>query len=326
MSRFTATDRLARLLAIVPWVASHPDGAVLDDVASRFGYPADQLVRDLQEVLVFVGVHPYTPDMLIEVAVDGDRVWIQYADWFTKPLRLDPEQALGLLAAGRSVLAMTAEEDGPLLRGLTKLGTALGATSTADDPVDIELGTGSEETLALLRTAVSEQRAVSLDYYSYGSDRRSRRVVEPRRFYADRGNWYLDGYCRSAEAQRVFRVDRIRAAELLDEHVEVPATAPSSPTGFATSDAHPRAVLGVPASAAWISDQYPVDEVTTLPDGSLRISLAVTAEPWLERLLLRLGPEAVIEPTPGGPSPDLGRRAAARVLDRYRRGVRPDGA
>lgn len=317
MSRFTATDRLARLLAIVPWVASQPDGALLDDVANRFGYPADQLVGDLREVLVFVGVHPYTPDTLIEVAVDGDRVWIDYADWFSRPLRLDPEQALGLLAAGTSVLAMSADEEGPLLRALTKLGTALGASGVGSDPVEIRLGTGSEETLSTLRRALTEHRAVSIDYYSYSSDRRARRVVEPRRFYADAGNWYLDGYCRSAGADRVFRVDRIRAAELLDEAVPVRSEGRASPTEFASTGEHPRIVLHVPSTASWIADQYPVDDVEVLDDGSLRVTLVVTAKAWLERLLLRIGPLAEIEEAPPGIEVETGRLAAARLLARY---------
>jgi hypothetical protein len=50
------------------------------------------------------------------------------------------------------------------------------------------------------------------------------------------------------------------------------------------------------------------------------VRLAVTATPWLERLLVRLGRHArVVE----ADVPDLvtaGPRAAQRILDRYRRG------
>jgi proteasome accessory factor C len=87
MSRFTASERLTRLLAVIPHVAGR--GYVpLDEIVERFGYPRAELVADLTEVLPYVGVAPFTPDTLIEVTVDEDRVRIDYADWFAKPLRL----------------------------------------------------------------------------------------------------------------------------------------------------------------------------------------------------------------------------------------------
>ena len=45
-------------------------------------------------VLFLVGVYPHTPDQLIEVVIEDDRVWIHYADWFARPLRLTPPEAL----------------------------------------------------------------------------------------------------------------------------------------------------------------------------------------------------------------------------------------
>ena len=138
-ARLNARDRLARLLSVIPWVADHRDGVPIDDIVARFAYPRTQLLEDLQEIVFFVGVHPFTPDSLIEVDVSDDQVSIRYADWFSRPLRLSPEDGARLLTAGRSVLAMGDTDDdsdsadegeteapSPLLRALTKLGTALG--------------------------------------------------------------------------------------------------------------------------------------------------------------------------------------------------------
>ena len=103
MPRLSADDRLQRLLAVVPWVAAR-DGPRLADVAARFGCREDELVDDLQ-LLFLCGLHPYTPDMLIDVDIADGRVWIRYADYFARPLRLTPAEGLGLLAAGRTLLA-----------------------------------------------------------------------------------------------------------------------------------------------------------------------------------------------------------------------------
>src|SRR5881275_2324177 len=110
---------------MVPWIAAH-DGPTIAEVCQRFGLKEAELAADL-ELLWVCGLYPYTPDMLIDVDLDGDRVWIRYAEYFSRPLRLTPAEGLALVAAGRSLLAGTgADPSGPLARGLDKLGRVLG--------------------------------------------------------------------------------------------------------------------------------------------------------------------------------------------------------
>ena len=104
---------MQRLLAMVPWIAAH-DGPTVDEVCARFGLTPAQLAADL-EVMWLVGLPPYTPDALIDVVQEGDRVWMHYADVFDAPQRLTPDQAVALLTAGASVLALPgADPDGAL--------------------------------------------------------------------------------------------------------------------------------------------------------------------------------------------------------------------
>ncbi len=310
MSRLSASDRVTRLLAVIPWVASRP-GVHLDEIAERFDYPRANLEADLLEAVQFVGVYPFTPDTMIEVTLDDDQVWIHYADWFAKPLRLTAEQAVALMAAGESVLALSGDDNGPLLGGLTKLGAALGV----DQGLDIRLGSAPEETLDLLRTAVTDHRVVELDYYTFGRDERTHRSIEPTRFFADEGKWYVSAHCRLADDERVFRVDRIVDAKLLDETF---ASRGEGGVGvFTARDDDPRVTLEVTADAAWVVQQYPNEGVEELDDGGFRLTLAVAAIPWLERLLIRLGSAArIVDGDPSVP-PDLVRGTAERVLARY---------
>ena len=321
-AKLTARDRMTRLLAVIPWVVEQ-DGALLDDVATRFDYPRAQLVADLTEVVLFVGVHPFTPDSLIEVDITDDRVQIRYADWFSQPLRLTPEEGARLVTAGRSVLSLDAtaaddasgpERASPLLRALTKLGTALG--ESADRAVDVRLGDAPEATLHTLRRAVAAGTQVELDYYTYGRDELTSRVVDPARVFSDHGNWYLHGYCHRAGDERVFRVDRIRDARALDTPVE--RTLETAGASFTPAGDDPRVRLHLPADAGWVVEQYPTEAVETQPDGSIDVVMAVTATPWLERLLLRLGPSARIVDANEAIPEDLVHAAAARVLARYR--------
>jgi proteasome accessory factor C len=313
-ARLTAPEKVARLLAVIPYVAGR--GPVpIDEIAARFSYPKKELVADLTGVVGYVGVAPFTPDTMIEVTVDDEHVWIVYGKWFERPMRLEPGEALSLFAAGRTLLTASGDDaDGPLLRALTKLGAALGAGG--DAPVDIVLGSAQEHVLAELRQAIATERCVELDYYSYGRDRRSQRTVEPHRVFADDGQWYLAAWCRLAAGDRVFRVDRIHSVQQLDEAFVPPASATAV---VDPSAAEARVTLDLAPEARWVVDQYPHDAAEALPDGWTRVVLPVTAPAWLERLLVRLGPLARPVQLPDGAGDAPAAVAARRILARYSR-------
>lgn len=315
MPRLSANSRLQRLLSLVPWVAA-ADGPTIDEVCRRFGLPREELLADL-DVVFLCGLYPYTPDELVEVAVEDDRVWIRYADFFSRPLRLTPEQALALVAAGASLLSVPgADPEGPLARGLAKLAAVLGVDP--DEALEVSLGAVSEETLELVQEAVRAARQVEIDYYAYGRDERSTRVVDPHRVYADQGQWYLAGWDHRRDDERVFRVDRIASARVLPTTFDRPAEEPALAV-YRPRAEDPRVVLDLATGARWVAEQYPLEAFEERPDGRCRVTLAVSAVPWLERLLLRLGPDATVVDWDGGGPADLARDAACRVLARYRR-------
>jgi predicted DNA-binding transcriptional regulator YafY len=116
----------------------------------------------------------------------------------------------------------------------------------------------------------------------------------------------------------MFRVDRIRGLRPTGERFE------PGDTGFEAGEVYsPRAddtrvTLRLAPAAAWVAEAYPSESVTERPDGGLDVVLAVSEPAWLERLLLRLGPDAKVV----GPKPAPVQRAAVarRVLERYRQG------
>ncbi|MCP3855583.1 MAG: WYL domain-containing protein [Actinomycetia bacterium] len=317
MAQLTAGDRLRRLLAVVPWVADNP-GVSIDAVAERFALDRDSLLADF-EVIFMVGLYPYTPDQLIDVRFEDDRIWIDYADYFARPLRLTAKQALALVAAGSSLLEVPgADPDGPLARGLDKLASGVGVSDL--DQIEVSLGDAPAGVLEQLQGAVNGARAVEIDYYSYGRDESSTRVVEPWRVHSDQGQWYLSGHCRQAAGERVFRVDRIRELTVLDETIEVPDTSRSTLGVYHPADDDPRVTLELEPNAAWVATQYPNEGVEDLGGGRTRVVLAVSAEAWLDRLLVRVGPEArvVAGHDDTGLVSSRSRAVANRILSRYR--------
>src|SRR3954469_17690992 len=162
MPRVSADDRLRRLLALVPWVVAH-DGPTIEEVCARFGLTESELIAEL-DLVWCCGVHPFTPDSLMEVTVEDERVWIKYADWFDRPLRLTPEEGLALVAAGAALLAVPgADPEGPLARGLRKIAGVLGLDPNG--AIEVRLGAVSDAVLSSLRDAVTESKQVEIDYY-----------------------------------------------------------------------------------------------------------------------------------------------------------------
>jgi proteasome accessory factor C len=310
VSRPGAQDRLARLLAVVPWVAAR-DGPAIAEVCQRFGVTEQDLLDDL-DLLFLCGVYPFTPDSLIEVDVADGRVWIRFADYFRRPLRLTAPEGLALLSAGSALLGVPgADTDGALARALDKLASVLGVD--ADDSVAVQLGPATPEVLTTLQRAVGEHRRLELEYYSFGRDSSGTRLVEPWQVFNARGQWYVNGFCRDAGGERLFRVDRISGATLLDDTFDPPSAPPDRRT-FHPDARSQTIVLDLAPPARWIAEQYPNVGVAEQPDGALRVTLPVTERAWLERLLLRAGRWATVVEGDAA----VGPAAAGRILARYR--------
>lgn len=312
--RLTAPERAARLLAIVPWVAA-AGGATLDEIADRFDYPRDRLESDLVDVVGLMAVYPYTPDEMIELFVDPETEWVSvsYDQFFNRPLRLSPEQALALVGAGSGLAGIVGDDATPLASGLRKLAAQLGVEP--GETIAVDLGGGDPELLQLVRDSVAGHQQLEIDYYSHSRDERSTRVVDPHRVFSEDGEWYLAAWCHRATATRSFRLDRIHSASGTGQTFE---PRDDIATGlFTAADRLPRATIDVDASASWVASYYPVDSVKERRNGALRVTLPVSAPTWLERLLLQLGPHASVVKVEEPLVTDVGVVAAQRVLARY---------
>lgn len=312
---------MRRVLAVVPWIVANP-GTRVADVAERFGLTEKELLDDLG-VVYMIGLPPYSPDALVDVQIDDDGgVTIRLADFFSRPLRLSPGQGLALLASSDGLLAIPGTHpDGALARALTKLGTALGVDSdAASDPIEVHLGSAEGRLLDQLRQAAAAATEVEIDYYSYNRDEHTNREVAPWRVFADGGHWYLHAWCHRAGGERIFRIDRIESIRDLDRPAAMRPDETAEGQGiFHPRDDHPRVVLELEPEAAWVVNAYPCEDVVEEADGRLVATLVITAVPWLERLLVRLGPQARVRETRGLTDPGaLAGAAASRILLRYR--------
>ena len=81
------SQKLRRLLYVVPYVAKHPEGVAVDQLAKMLGTERDELLADL-ELLSQVGPPDGDPGEYLLVSVDEGRVFVDLAHRLTRPLRL----------------------------------------------------------------------------------------------------------------------------------------------------------------------------------------------------------------------------------------------
>lgn len=317
-----AKDQVARLLTLVPFLHTH--GQVrIDDAARALGVPAEQLVKDLM-VLLMCGLPGGYPDDLIDVdldALEAGVIRVSNADYLARPLRLTPTEASAIIVALRALRNGAKDDTRAVVdRALTKLEAAAAEGSAASqiDP-GLNAADADEALLAVrLREAVDAGRQVRLTYYVPARDEESVRVVDPRGVITHHQQTYLDAWCHSAEAPRLFRLDRIAGAQVLPSAVSRPDATPRDlGDGLFTSASDTRPVtLRLRREAHWMTEYYPVEDVRPQPDGALEVDLQVADERWLTRLLLRLAPHAdVVGPSSYGES---FREAARDALALYR--------
>jgi predicted DNA-binding transcriptional regulator YafY len=136
--------------------------------------------------------------------------------------------ALGLLAARHLGLAEVAPAvEGALAKLERVMSEALrGRIRALQETVSIAAGRpqapARSEALLTLAAAVGEQRRVRL-CYSSGLSRETKREVDPYGVMHREGYWYAVGYCRLREGMRLFRLDRVLEAEMLEETFARPA-------------------------------------------------------------------------------------------------------
>ena len=81
----------------------------------------------------------------------------------------------------------------------------------------------------------------------------------------------------------------------------------------------PTVTLELDPEAAWVVDAYPVTVLERVDGTPSLVRMVVTAKPWLERLLVRLGPSARVVDSTGLPGASaIAAEAATRILAKYR--------
>ncbi|HTS96240.1 MAG TPA: WYL domain-containing protein [Streptosporangiaceae bacterium] len=312
-----ATDRLQRLLALVPYVMSRRVVG-LAETAAAFGVSERELVDDLN-MLWCVELRSPDPYCPIDLSYEGGEIVVSEAESIDRPLRLGVDEASALLVA----LRMLAEVPGlgdrsALSRTIAKLEAAAGAAGAVSAQVAVQVDDRGARNAAQVRDALARGRRLHMSYYVPGRDEATERDVDPMRLLVVEGRTYLEGWCLRAEAVRLFRLDRVLALDVLDEPASVPPQAQQRDLDqglFRPSADDVRVELELSVAGRWVAEYFPCEEVTELGDGRLRVALRTPDTRMVRRLALRLGEDGRVT-APAGLAAEI-REDAAAALAQY---------
>lgn len=283
----TSAERLSRLLALVPWLRVN-DGISIDEAAAHFGVSVTQLEDDLN-LLICCGLPGYSHAELIDIQFWDDGI-IHVLDPQTigEPMRLSAEEATALLIALRLLAQIPGDHDRASLTAATlRLQEAVGGV---DAGVVVDAGVDPDASAAI---AMAIERGTDLRItYGGASDEVTERTVHPLRTISHGGRTYLEAYCRSAEAVRTFRVDRLISAH------GVPSAGPVDARADQPRDPAPDAPWAtIAVSAPWAGEVLGLTAAERASDGRLTGRIPVYDPAWVVHTVLGLGGAAeVLEP------------------------------
>jgi proteasome accessory factor C len=243
----------------------------------------------------------------VYAVLDGDEVRVDkelFGDAFRRPPRLTPLEARAIRLAIEFVGPMIAPAaTRPLERVRQRLEETFGQFQLRETP-EAAGGGAEEELIRTLSAAIAGHRLVRFEYLKQEDERPLERVVEPYSFERQLPNWYVHVWDRDRDAQRSFRLDRMRNAELLPEAFE------PRPEFMPHSEQRTAMVLFSEPAARWrLESSASRHSARRLADGSALEALSYGSEDWLIGEILSFRGEAVLlEP----------KRLRARVAKRAR--------
>ena len=283
---------LQALLAYLLAACGEANDAVIPahEIGERFHIPEEELEEHLQLLnLVNFGGGCYT----VYAALEGDSVHVDkelYGDTFRLAPRLTPLEARAIGLALEFVGPMiAADAHTPLDRVRKKLEETFGQFELTQTP-NPQIAEAEADLVATLTEGIRERRLVEIEYQKEGEQTWSKRVVEPYSLERELPNWRVHTWDRSRDAERSFRLDRMRSAQLTQERFEPRTT--FDPHGF--RDGRSAKILYLKGVAArWAAERG----ATPLKDGTALAEMPVGSVEWLiGEVLSQRGEAILLEP------------------------------
>jgi proteasome accessory factor C len=226
----TPTQKAARMLDLVPYISSH-QGVSTTELAAQFGISVAELLSDLNS-LWMCGDNRFD---LIDLEFASGYVSIRNAETLNRVRNLSQQEIIAIVLGLDLISKDLPEERTDLQDDIQSLRTKLG--KGIERVIDATPASDGE-VLALIKQSIATGRKLKIEYLASLDGSITSRVVSPIDFYVSDNRDFLVAFCELADAQRTFRIDRIKNAILL----ELEAT---STTSSASPDTRMKATVEI---------------------------------------------------------------------------------
>lgn len=300
---------VARMLALVQWVKTHP-GQSFDSLASHFGVSPQQIRKDIASLSLAGADHVPWQGLDFDFAdLREGKVTLSNAGGLANQLYLDE--------LDREVLAfaLAALEAGPWQSYARQLNQLLQLSPNTPGAAELETAASAEtknlagpmnaalsQVFATVLEALMTGRALKLSYVD-AAGISSQRNVDPWWLVSDGARLTLVGYCHGARAKRRFRLERISALSLGGQ-IRKGAPEPNTSAdkrrrarGQSWGRTAKTATLRIRPSGIWLTQVASPKQVIYNQDGTITVEIIGRSQAWLESVVLRASGELVaVEP------------------------------
>ena len=290
--RDTTGRQVGRMLALLAYLTDR--GSVpVSELADHFEASEAAITEELKALWLDVGRPGLAGGDLV------DLIWSDSQDSVTLLDGLELDQPLKLATNEAAILLATLHgwqqagdlpEEAAAGSALAKLAAAFEAAGAA---LEVTLPPAPPEPAALqtVRSGIVLSQVLEFDYVDAGG-RPSHRLVDPGRLFNDQQHWLLAAWDRTAQAERYFRLDRISAAQVLDQ-AATPRPVATHDWRFAWGGHWVVDAVFAP-TVRWRAEALETMSRTEVARGGLRVRLAVASSAWIIAQALALGGELEI--------------------------------
>ena len=303
----SAIEKTAHALDLIPYILEHP-GVSIEELADSFeSTPSD--ISEILSIIFMCGLPGYTHLELIDLSTEHGFVSIMDPQNLDKPRRLTKVEVVSILLGLQNLVSQgVSAEVAKIVDSVSKKMTDLLGDIATLEIIEGEQKIPRSEWKDLVEIAITDGKALDIEYLSLSNEKISIRTISPKKLYIRASNYYVEAYCDSSKEIRHFRLDRMRTVNI-------------SPRSISTSDStntSRSAVIEalIPKSALYFLETN--EEIVMNSEifgDQLRVSLEVTNEQWLFRALTSInGSVTITSPeTLKAEFADLSRR----TLDNY---------
>ena len=210
------------MLDLVPYISSH-QGVSTGELAEQFGISVAELLSDLNS-LWMCGDDRFD---LIDLEFESGYVSIRNAETLNRVRNLSLQEIIAIVLGLDLISKDLPEERIDLQEDIKTLRTKLGK---GIERVIDATPSSNGEVLALIKQSLTTGRKLQIEYLATLDGSLTSRVVSPIDFYVSDNRDFLVAFCELADAQRTFRIDRIKDATLLDLEASPNAVSPPPDT------------------------------------------------------------------------------------------------